>query len=41
MVFSDSRLQDCPYTGRSAESYIEFYRGVPIDHFTHVPVTVD
>ena len=41
MVFSDSICKDCPYTVRSTEAYIVFYKGVPIDHFTHVTGTVD
>ena len=37
VVFSDSRYQDCPDTGRSTGAYILFYQGVTIDNFTHVP----
>ena len=40
MVFSDSSWQDFPDTGRSTGAYIIFYQGVPIDHVTHVPVSV-
>ena len=37
MDFSDSSWQDCPDTGRSTGTYINFYQGGPIDHGTHVP----
>ena len=37
MAFSDSGCQDCQYTGRSTSSYIVFYKGGSIDHFTYVP----
>ena len=40
MAFSDSSWQYFPDTGRSTGSYMIFYQGVPIDHGTHVPVTV-
>ena len=40
MAFSDSSWKYCPDTGRSNVAYIIFYQGVPIDHGTHVPVTV-
>ena len=40
MDFSYSSWQDCPDTGRSTGSYINFYQGGPIDHGTHVPVPV-
>ena len=40
MDFSDSSRQDFPDTGRSTGSYIIFYKGVPIDHGTNVPVPV-
>ena len=40
MAFSDSSWQDVPDTGRSTGAYILFYQGGPIDHITHVPVTV-
>ena len=40
MVFSDSRCQDCPYTGIVIGSYILFYQGLPIDYCTHVTGTV-
>ena len=36
MVFSDSRWQYFPYTGRSIGTYIVFYQGGPIDHCTYV-----
>ena len=39
-VFSDSNEQDCTDNGRSTGAYILFYQVVPIDNFTHVPVTV-
>ena len=38
--FSDSRWQDCTYTGRSIGEYIIFYQGVKIDHRTNIPVPV-
>ena len=41
MVFFGSIWQYCPDTGRSTETYIVFYQGEPIDHFTHVPVPVN
>ena len=37
MAFSDSSLQNFPYTGRSTVAYIIFYQVGPIDHSTHVP----
>ena len=37
MVLPDSRCQECPYTVISTGSYIVFYQGGPIDHWTHVP----
>ena len=40
MAFSDSIWQDCPDTGRSTGAYIFLYQGGPIDHGTHVPVSV-
>ena len=40
MVLSNSICKDFPYTGRSIGSYIVFYQGLPIDHFTHVTGTV-
>ena len=40
MVFSDSRFQYCPETGRSTGAYILFYQGVTIDHCIHVPVPI-
>ena len=40
MDFFDSSCKDCPYTGRITGVYIIFYQGGPIDHGTHVPVTV-
>ena len=40
MAFSDSSWQDFTDTGRSTEAYIIFYQGVPINHGTHVPGTV-
>ena len=36
MTFSDSSWQDCPDTGKITGSYIIFYHGGPINHFTHV-----
>ena len=36
MFFSGSSRQGCPDTGRITGSNIVFYRGGPIDHFTHV-----
>ena len=41
MVFSVSIWQDFPYTGISTVSYILFYQGGQIGHFTHVPGPVD
>ena len=38
MDFSDSSWQYFPDTGISTGAYIIFYRCVPIDHGTHVPV---
>ena len=38
--FSDSRWQDCTYTGRSTVAYIILYQGGPINHGKHVPGTV-
>ena len=40
MVFYDSIWQDYPDTGMSTGSYIVFYKGGTIDHFTHAPVPV-
>ena len=40
MDFSNSSWQDCPDTDRSTGAYILFNQGGPIDHGTHVPVTV-
>ena len=40
IVFYDSIWKDFPDTGRSTRAYILFRKGVPIDHFTHVPVPV-
>ena len=40
MYFSGSRWQYFPDTRRSTVAYIILYQGVPIDHGTHVPVTV-
>ena len=40
MVLSDSIWQECPDTCRSKRAYIFFYKGGPIDGFTHVPVLV-
>ena len=40
MNFSDSTWKYCSDTGRSTGAYIIFYQGGPIDHGTHVPVTV-
>ena len=40
VVFSDSRWQDSPDTGRSTGEYIVFNQGGPIDHFPHVLVPV-
>ena len=37
MVFSDSRWQHCPDTGRIKGAYILFYQGGPIYHCIHVP----
>ena len=37
LVLFDSIWKDYTYTGRSTGSYIVFYKGVPIDHLTHVP----
>ena len=41
MSLSDSSWQDCPDTGRITGAYIMFYKCVPIEHGTHVPVPVD
>ena len=41
MVFYDYIWQVCPDTGRSTGAYVVFYQVVPIDHYTHVPGTVD
>ena len=40
MVLSDSRCQECTDTGISTGAYIVFYKGVTIDHCTHVPIPV-
>ena len=40
MDFSDYSWQHCPDTGRSTGAYIIFYQCGPINHGTHVPVTV-
>ena len=40
MVFSDSIRKDFPKTGRSKGAYMMFYQGGPIDHVTHILVTV-
>ena len=40
MVLSDSIWQECIYTVISTGAYIVCYRGVPIDHCTHVTGTV-
>ena len=40
MSFSDSSWQYCPDIGRITGAYIIFCQGGPIDHGTHVPVTV-
>ena len=40
MMLYDSIWQDFTDTGRSIGVYIVFYKGGPIDHFTHVPGTV-
>ena len=40
MVFYYSIWKDCSDNIRSAVSFIFFYQGGPIDHFTHVPGTV-
>ena len=37
VVFYYSVWQESPDTDRSTFSYIVFYQGVSIDHFTHVP----
>ena len=39
-TFSDFSWKYCPGTGRSTGAYIIFYQGRPIEHGTHVPVTV-
>ena len=38
--FSYSSWKYFPDTGRSIGAYIAFYQGGPIDHFTHVPISV-
>ena len=40
MSFSDYCWQDCPDTGKSTIAFILSYLGGPIDHGTHVPVSV-
>ena len=40
MDFSNSSCRDCPDTEISTGAYIIFYQGGPIDHGTHVPVSV-
>ena len=40
MAFSDYSWQDFPDTDRSTGACVKFYQGGPIDHGTHVPVTV-
>ena len=40
MYFSNSSWQYCLDTGRSTVAYIIFYKGGPIEHGTHVSVSV-
>ena len=40
MGFSGYSLKNCPDTGRSTGVYIILDQGGPIDHVTHIPVTV-
>ena len=40
MDLSDSSWQYFPDTFRSTGAYIIFYKGVTIDHGTHIPGTV-
>ena len=40
MVLSDYRRKEFQDTDKITGSYIVFYQGISIDHFTHVPGTV-
>ena len=40
MDFSESSWQGCLDTVKSTGAHIIFYQGGPIDHGTHVPVSV-